>query len=108
MPRCTLVRERRYGPLSRRYGLFRIIRPSSHHRRRYPTTHAELLLWLYKLTSQARGDEDRAKTLSEVKQVIESKRPELDALEGVMDTCVHSTYYQLATEVSPASPRLLA
>eukprot|EP00619_Florenciella_sp_RCC1007_P005256 CAMPEP_0205928414 /NCGR_PEP_ID=MMETSP1325-20131115/24699_1 /ASSEMBLY_ACC=CAM_ASM_000708 /TAXON_ID=236786 /ORGANISM="Florenciella sp., Strain RCC1007" /LENGTH=388 /DNA_ID=CAMNT_0053297443 /DNA_START=75 /DNA_END=1241 /DNA_ORIENTATION=+ len=61
------------------------------------TLYLELLLWLYKLTSSA-AEEDRAKTLGDVKQMIESKRPELDALEGVMDTCVHSTYYQLATE----------
>mmetsp|Transcript_39023 Transcript_39023/g.52929 ORF Transcript_39023/g.52929 Transcript_39023/m.52929 type:complete len:386 (-) Transcript_39023:514-1671(-) len=56
----------------------------------------ECLLWLFKLLS--RTETDRAQTLKDVKGILESKRPEMEALQGLADTCVHSAYYQLATE----------
>ena len=44
-------------------------------------THTELLLWLFKLTSGSREPAVRTKTLSDVKDVLDAKRPELDALQ---------------------------
>lgn len=58
----------------------------------------ELLLWLYKLSSGPAEAAARPETLAQVRGVLEGKRAEVEALQGVMDTCVHSAFYQLATE----------
>jgi 26S proteasome regulatory subunit N9 len=42
--------------------------------------------------------EGRINALKDIKSLIEEKKIEVDALSGIMDTCVHSAYYQVATE----------
>jgi len=42
--------------------------------------------------------EDRVRALRDIKSEIEEKKNEVDALSGLMDTCVHSAYYQVATD----------
>jgi 26S proteasome regulatory subunit N9 len=40
----------------------------------------------------------RAAAMATVKAALAEKKAEVDALSGLMDTCVHSAYYELATE----------
>merc|ERR1712070_857550 len=62
------------------------------------TLFLELKLSLFKLSRSGENPDGAAAVMKEVKTVLDSKKPELDALQGLMDTCVHSAYYKLATE----------
>jgi len=62
------------------------------------TLYLEILLLLAKLRRTG-PDGDRAETLASIQNDLETKRSEVDALQGLMDTCVHSAYYQLSTEL---------
>mmetsp|Transcript_61057 Transcript_61057/g.138107 ORF Transcript_61057/g.138107 Transcript_61057/m.138107 type:complete len:299 (+) Transcript_61057:428-1324(+) len=44
------------------------------------------------------GAEARAAALASIKAALAEKKTDVDSLSGLMDTCVHSAYYELTTE----------